>query len=218
LARGIPDSAVKEVLTLMSKFGGYAFNKSHSCMYAIVGYWTAYLKTYYPAEWMAACIEADKDDTDKIEVYKYECERLNVELKTPSVNESGTETTVSQSGKIFLPITSLKGIGNSALSIVENKPYQSLPDFVERSGCTKSHFVALAAGGALNCLVDNEEVDEEYFLDFWLEHAKSKKTSKKKTSVNLVHNTKSLSLLQLKEISVNKENSSQLVSLFDEDF
>jgi DNA polymerase III alpha subunit len=160
--RGISNEVIKEVLQLMSKFGGYAFNKSHACMYAIVAYWTAYFKTYYPAEWMAACIEADKDDTDKLDIYIRECERLGVRIKEPNVSESDLTTTVSEDGLIYLPITSLKGVGLSGNSIVENKPYTSLDDFSERSGCNKSLFVALAAGGALKCLVDDPEVDEEF--------------------------------------------------------
>jgi DNA polymerase III alpha subunit len=212
----IPQNAIKEVLALMSKFGGYAFNKSHSCMYAIVGYWTAYLKTYYPAEWLAACIEADKDDIDKIELYKTECQRLGLHLKFPSVNESESYTTVSESGEIFLPLTSLKGVGASAQSIIENKPYTGLEDFVERSGCNKSHFIALASGGALNCLSEETDLDEEYFLDFWLEYAKSKKVTKKKPTLNFVYKN-SLSLLDTKKLSLKQENSN-LLSLLDEDF
>jgi DNA polymerase III alpha subunit len=213
--RDIPQQAIKEVLALMSKFGGYAFNKSHSCMYAIVGYWTAYLKTYYPSEWMAACIEADKDDTEKIEIYKAECQRLELNVRFPSVNESDSYTTVSQGGEIFLPLTSLKGIGESAQSIIDNKPYSGLEDFVERSGCNKSQFIALALGGALNCLTEESDLDEEYFLDFWIEYSKSKKISKKKTTPNFV-NTNSLSLLDNRKNS-KKENSG-LLSFLDEDF
>lgn len=213
----VPNAVIKEVLILMEKFGEYAFNKSHSCMYAIVGYWTAYLKHYYPAEWMAACIETDKDDTEKIEVYKRECERLGVKIKSPSVNESGTITTVSKDGEIYLPITSLKGIGESAHSVIDNQPYENLTDLIERSRCTKGQFIALAAGGALNCFIDEESLDEEFFIDFWLDYAKNKKEFKKKSIPSFVTNN-SLSLLKMKEISLKNEKTSTLSSLLDEDF
>jgi DNA polymerase-3 subunit alpha len=208
LQRNIPDHSVNEVMNLMKKFGGYAFNKSHSCMYAIVGYWTAYLKYYYPSEWMSACIEADKDDTDKVDIYMGECERLNVKIMTPNVNDSDLITNVSQDGTIYLPITSLKGVGNSGSSIVENQPYASISDFLERSGANKSLFVALTAGGALNCLVNDEEADEDYLLDFWELYSKNKTKSKK----NIV-NSNSLSLLTMKQV----ENNSSLLgsSLLD---
>jgi len=214
--RGVAGNVIKEVLQLMSKFGGYAFNKSHACMYAIVAYWTAYLKTYYPAEWMASCIESDKDDTDKLDIYLTECERLGLVIQEPNVNESDIFTTVSEDGKICLPITSLKGVGNSGSSIVENKPYKDLIDFVERSGCNKSLFVALSAGGALNCLIDEKDIDEEYFLDFWLEYSKSKaKTKKKTTSINVNLNT--MSLLEIRNISQkNNSKGSDLLSMLDE--
>jgi len=212
LQRNIPDHSVHEVMNLMKKFGGYAFNKSHSCMYAIVGYWTAYLKYYYPSEWMSACIEADKDDTDKLDIYMAECERLNVKIMPPNVNESGLITNVSQDGTIYLPITSLKGVGSSGLSIIENQPYTSLDDFLERSGVNKSLFVALTAGGALNCLVKDEEVDDDYLLDFWELYSKNKVKSKK---ANV--NNNSLSLLTLKKLENNSSQSgSSLLDALDE--
>ena len=212
-ARGIPPNVIKEVLQVMSKFGGYAFNKSHACMYAIVAYWTGYLKTYYPSEWMASCIQVDKDASEsekKLDVDMRECERLHINVMTPNVNISTLTTTVSDDGTIYLPITSLKGIGSSGESIIENKPYKDLDDFVFRSGCNKTHFVALASGGALMCLVDDPEVDEEYFLDYWLEYSKTKaKTKKKLTQINV--NNNSMSLLEMRDIA--KRNASEKLRL-----
>jgi DNA polymerase III alpha subunit len=203
---GVSQATINEVLQLMSKFGEYAFNKSHSCMYSIVAYWTAYLKVYYSAEWMAACIEADKDDTDKVNIYIDECKRLNVKVQPPNVNESNLSTTVAQDGTIYLPITSLKGIGESARPIVDNKPYKDLQDFVTKSDCTKGLYVALASGGALNCLVDDPEIDDEYFLDFWVDYSKSKSKSKKNIANDKINNN-SLSLLEMREISQNNNGN-----------
>jgi DNA polymerase III alpha subunit len=198
--RQVADVVINEIKHLMAQFGSYAFNKSHATMYSIIGYWTAYLKNYYPAEWMAACIESDKDDTDKINVYMKECERLGVKVFNPNVNESDLITNVADNGMIYLPITSLKGVGNSGASIVENRPYTNLEDFITRSGCNKSLWVALSAGNALNCLV-SEDVDEEYFLDFWLEHTKNKSKSGSRN----VHNNV-MSLLSMKDLT-NRNNS-----------
>jgi DNA polymerase-3 subunit alpha len=218
-ARGIPQNVIKEVLQVMSKFGGYAFNKSHACMYAIVAYWTGYLKTYYTSEWMAACIEVDKDASEsekKLDVDMRECDRLHIKVMTPSVNVSELKTTVSDDGTIYLPITSLKGIGTSGESIIENKPYKNLDDFVIRSGCNKTHFVALASGGALMCLVDDPEIDEEYFLDYWLEYSKTKaKTKKLSTQINV--NNNSMSLLEMRDISKrNSSNKTRLMSMLED--
>jgi len=212
LLRNIPDHSVNEVMNLMKKFGGYAFNKSHSCMYAIVGYWTAYLKYYYPSEWMAACIEADKDDPEKVAVYMSDCERMGVKIMPPNVNHSGYITSVSNDGTIYLPITSLKGIGNSGISIVENQPYTGLDDFMERSGVNKSLFVALTAGGALACLSEEEELDDDYLLDYWELYSKNKSKSKR----NNVNNN-SLSLLTMKNLENSTEKSgSSLLDALDE--
>jgi len=218
LARLIPQNAVAQVLDLMKEFGGYAFNKSHSCMYAIVGYQTAYLKNYYPAEWMAACIETDKDQESSIEEYKKECARLGVKILEPNVNESGLTTTVSKDGIIYAPITSVKGVGESGSSITLNKPYDNLEDFIERSGCKKSLYTALAASGALNCLIkDEEDLDETYFIDFWIEYVEKKKKLKKQSSKSGVNNN-SLSLFELKDLSKARESQNSDILSMLEDF
>jgi DNA polymerase III alpha subunit len=109
-------------------------------------------------------------------------------------------------GTIYLPITSLKGIGESARPIVDNKPYKDLQDFVTKSDCTKGLYVALASGGALNCLVDDPEIDDEYFLDFWVDYSKSKSKSKKNIANDKINNN-SLSLLEMREISQNNNGN-----------
>lgn len=202
LSRGIPQGVVSEVLKIMSKFGGYAFNRAHACMYAIVGYWTAWFKTYYTAEWLAACIECDKDDLEKLDIIKHECERLNIKIMSPSVNHSSTFVNVGSDGVIYMPITSVKGVGNSGSSVSEQKPYKDLQDFVDKSDCNKSIFIALAAGGALDCLVGASEIDDDFFLDFWLEHSKNKALNKKNANRKNVNNI-SFSLLENKELSTN---------------
>lgn len=213
--RGIPNSVINEVLQLMSKFGEYAFNKSHSCMYAIVGYWTAYLKVYYPSEWMAACIESEKDDADKVESYITECERLNLKVNMPCVNVSKMSTTVADDNSIFLPLTSLKGVGESAHVIEENKPYENLMDFVVKSGCNKSLYVALASGGALDNLVSSEDAHDTYFLDFWMEYSKNKaKKNTKRASINV--NTNNMSLLEIRDLSNKESSDNKLLSMLDD--
>jgi DNA polymerase III alpha subunit len=144
-----------------------------------------------------------------------ECERLGVKVKTPNVNESDLVTTVSEDGIVYLPITSLKGVGSSGSGIVENKPYTNLNDFVERSGCNKSLFVALAAGDALKCLAEDQDVDEEYFLDFWLDLKSKTKTKKLSSTINV--NNNSMSLLEMRMLSKKAESSgSDLLSLLDD--
>jgi DNA polymerase III alpha subunit len=217
LMRGTPNNIVDEVIKIMSKFGGYAFNRSHATGYAVLAYWTAYLKTYYPSDWMAACMETDKDDTDKLNLYQLECERLGIKVENPSVNQSDIIINVSDNGTIYMPITSLKGVGNSGASVSQNRPYQNLTDFLEKSDCNKSIFVALASGGALNCLVEDQEVDEEYFLDYWLDFSKKKAETKKNSNKKSVNNN-SLSFLDNSKKPFEKEMLSNSLLELLEDF
>ena len=150
LARGIPESSVNEVLSLMAKFGGYAFNRSHACSYAILSYWTAWLRYYYPSEWLAACLHVDRDDEDKIALFKRECRGENIAVKNPDVNESGLETTVNAKGDIMLPLTSIKGVGSKAQDVIMHQPFESLKDMCWRSKANRGMVQALAEGEALN--------------------------------------------------------------------
>ena len=201
----------------MSKFGGYAFNKTHSCLYAIVAYWTAWLKYYYPSEWMASCIQTE-EKKEKIYICVDECKRLGVTINSPSVNESGMTITISKDGAIYMPLTSLNGFGQSGEIITLNKPYDNLQDFVDRSGCNKSLYMALASGGALDCLVSPEDAVDEYFIDFWISNASSKKKNKKSITNETNKKTNSLSLLEQREISKRQDNNNDLLNMLDEDF
>ena len=81
LDRGISEEVVDEVLALMAKFGGYAFNRSHACSYALLSYYTAYLRCYYAPEWLAACIQIDRLDEDKLAILLRECNGDRIVVK-----------------------------------------------------------------------------------------------------------------------------------------
>lgn len=217
LKRGIPKDAIDEVLQLMSKFGGYAFNKTHSCLYAIVAYWTAWLKYYYPSEWMASCIQTE-EKKEKIYICIDECKRLGVEINSPNVNESGMAISISKDGAIYMPLTSLNGFGQSGETITLHRPYENLQDFVDRSGCNKSLYMALASGGALDCLVSPDDAVDEYFIDFWISNASAKKKTKKNVTNENNKKAKSLSLLEQREISTKPSNNNDLLNMLDDDF
>ena len=82
----------------MEKFAGYGFNKSHSAAYALVSYQTAWLKTHYPAPFMAAVMSSELQNTDKIVVFVEECRRMKLPLKLPDVNEGQYMFTVNATG------------------------------------------------------------------------------------------------------------------------
>jgi DNA polymerase III subunit alpha len=136
-AQGFPVKVSQELWNLMEKFAEYGFNKSHSAAYAMVAYHTAYLKAYHPAEFIAALMTMEKDDSDKIMAKIAECRDLDIEVLPPDVNESSLDFTVTPDGRIRFGLAAVKNVGEGAvLSILEAResrgPFKSLHDFCER--------------------------------------------------------------------------------------
>ncbi|MBC8208502.1 MAG: DNA polymerase III subunit alpha [Desulfobulbaceae bacterium] len=124
------------VFDLMAKFAGYGFNKSHSAAYALISYQTAYLKAHYPAQFMAALLSCDMNNTDKVVLYINECREHHIEVLPPDINESQHGFTVIND-RIRFGLAAVKNVGGAALeSIVEerdaNGSYESLEDFCNR--------------------------------------------------------------------------------------
>ena len=119
----------------MAEFAKYAFNKSHAAAYAVVSYQTAYLKAYYPAEFMAATLNSFLGNLDKIPGYIDECKRLHIEILKPDINKSNSRFTVD-GNKIRFGLGSIKNVGTAVENIVEerekNGEYKSFTDFCER--------------------------------------------------------------------------------------
>ena len=93
---GIDEQSANKIFDEMAEFAKYAFNKSHAAAYAVVAYRTAYLKIYFPAEFMAATLNSFLGNLDKIPEYIAECKRLNIEILKPSINKSFTKFTVNE--------------------------------------------------------------------------------------------------------------------------
>lgn len=124
------------IFDLMEKFAGYGFNKSHSAAYAMVTYQTAYLKTHFPAEFMAAQLSLESGNSDKITVYLQECRDMGIQILPPQVNESFEDFHVSE-GRIVFGLSAVKNVGENAVnSIIETRkdsgPFCSLQDFTRR--------------------------------------------------------------------------------------
>jgi DNA polymerase-3 subunit alpha len=166
LDKGVSEEIVNEVLALMAKFGGYAFNRSHACSYALLSYYTAYLRYYYPSEWLAACIQIDRLDEDRMAILLNECRIDRIPVKDPNINESGVETTVNKRGEIFLPLSTIKGVGARAEDIVEKQPYTDLKDFCYRVRPNRGMVEALSKTTALDCL-EGLDVEESEFMTLW---------------------------------------------------
>ena len=133
---GIDEKSANKIFDEMSEFAKYAFNKSHAACYAVVAYRTAYLKTYYPAEFMAATLNSFLGNLDKIPEYIDECKRLKIEILKPDINKSMTKFSV-EDGKIRFGLGSIKNVGNAAVDAVikereEHGSYKGFVDFCER--------------------------------------------------------------------------------------
>ena len=133
---GIDEASANKIFDEMAEFAKYAFNKSHAAAYAVVSYQTAYLKAYYPEEFMAATLNSFLGNLDKVPYYIEECKRLNIEILRPNINHSDTKFTVDN-GKIRFGMGSIKNVGIAAVNAIveerrKNGEYKSFTDFCER--------------------------------------------------------------------------------------
>ena len=118
---GIDKESANKIFDEMSEFAKYAFNKSHAAAYAVVSYRTAYLKAYYPTEFMAAMLNSFLGNLDKVPGYIEECKRLNIEILKPDINKSHTKFTVDKN-QIRFGLGSIKNVGTAAVDeIVEER-------------------------------------------------------------------------------------------------
>ncbi len=146
VARGVDILVATAIFDLMEKFAGYGFNKSHSAAYALLSYQTAWLKTHYPAEFMAAVLSSDLDNTDKVVLFIEECQAMQLTVLAPNINTDHIKFTVSYE-KIDTPeirygLGAIKGSGEAALTGIiqerdNNGPYRDLLDFCVRCDLRK---------------------------------------------------------------------------------
>ncbi|PMB54530.1 DNA polymerase III alpha subunit [Coxiella-like endosymbiont] len=114
-SRGLKADLANQIFDLMEKFSGYGFNKSHSAAYALIAYQTAWLKALYPAEFMAAVLSSDMNNTDKVVGFINECRKMGLELLPPSINRGQYFFTVNVKGQIEYGLGAIKGVGESAV-------------------------------------------------------------------------------------------------------
>jgi DNA polymerase-3 subunit alpha len=147
---GINKALAENIFDLVEKFAGYGFNKSHSAAYALVSYQTLWLKAHYPAEFMAAVLTADMQNTDKVVTLVEECRNMSLELVLPDVSTSEYTFTVNDEGQVVYGLGAIKGLGEGPIhSIVEARqqggPYEDLFDFCRRVDLKKVNKRALEA-------------------------------------------------------------------------
>jgi len=160
---GIDAELAMKIFDLVEKFAGYGFNKSHSAAYALLSYQTCWLKSHYPAEFMAAVLSADMDNTDKVVILIEDCHRMELDVLTPDINRSIYKFSVPEEGKVLYGLGAIKGVGESALEgIIEerqsNGVYKDLYDFCRRivgRKVNKRVMEALIKSGTLDSLGPN---------------------------------------------------------------
>ncbi|MFL5582696.1 MAG: DNA polymerase III subunit alpha [Gemmatimonadaceae bacterium] len=159
VARGYDRRVIEDLAGQIETFGRYGFNKSHSVAYSIITYHTAYLKTHYPADFMAALLSSCIGDTDSVVKYINEARELGIEILPPDVNESGYKFTVVGDRKVRFGLGAIRNVGRGAIDSIlgarAEKPFASFFDFCERvdlRACNKRVFEALIHAGALDGL------------------------------------------------------------------
>ncbi len=135
IARGISERIANKIYDEMIDFAKYAFNKSHAAAYAVVAYQTAWLKYYYPVEFMAALMTSVIDNSSKVSEYILTCRQMGISILAPDINESEGVFSVSEDG-IRYGLSAIKSVGRPVIESVlnerKNGPFCDLSDFVER--------------------------------------------------------------------------------------
>ncbi|MBT7506089.1 MAG: DNA polymerase III subunit alpha, partial [Rhodospirillales bacterium] len=161
--KGVPEKRADEIFDLVDKFAGYGFNKSHAAAYALVAYQTAYMKAQYPVEFMAASMTLDLGNTDKLNIFRQELDRLGIKLLQPDVNKSkpmfAVEKNSDGTSAIRYALGAVKNVSEAAMSSMvaerdENGPFEDLSDFINRlntSHTNKRQIENLIRAGGLDC-------------------------------------------------------------------
>lgn len=158
IEHGVDAELADSIFKLMAGFAEYGFNKSHSAAYAVVTYRTAYMKAYYPKEFMAACLTSETNNTDKIAEYVDECRILGFDVLPPDINMSIAPFHV-EGNAVRYGLSGLKGLGTGPIeSIVEARkkggPFKDIGDFIQRVDTRQVNsrtLDALVKSGAFDC-------------------------------------------------------------------
>ncbi|RXJ55468.1 DNA polymerase III subunit alpha [Candidatus Marinarcus aquaticus] len=159
--KGYQRAHCEELFDLIVKFAGYGFNKSHSAAYALVTFYTSYLKKYYPSEFMAALLTLEKDNTDKVVKYIDEVKRLGLDLFPPDINKSDlvfSATKIDGEEVVMFGMGAIKGVGDVAIKSIlaarnEGGVFTDMSDFISRidgSKVNKRVIEALTKSGAFD--------------------------------------------------------------------
>ncbi len=158
LLKGVNEEKANEIFDTMEKFAQYGFNRSHAAAYSVLAFQTAYLKTHYPAEYMASVLTHNKQDITKLNFFLREVKRMDIVVLGPDVNESELNFTVNRDGHIRFGLSALKGLGEGPVNeIIEQRQktgkFTSLFDLTKKlnlRSLNKKSLESLVDGGALD--------------------------------------------------------------------
>ncbi|MCK5081244.1 MAG: DNA polymerase III subunit alpha, partial [Candidatus Moranbacteria bacterium] len=198
----IDKKLAEKIFSFIEPFAGYGFNRSHAACYALIGYQTAYLKAHYPAQFMAALLNSDKDDIDRIAIEVEETRQMEIEVLPPNINESFNDFAVIMNNleelekikkragskkkplpKIRFGLEATKGVGtNIATQLIEERQkngiYKDIIDIVERVQCrdlNKKSLEALGKSGALDDFIERNKLVQnmEVILNYAKQYQKT---------------------------------------------
>ena len=171
VARDVDGRKASDIFDQVAKFAGYGFNKSHAAAYALVAYQTAYLKANHPVEFLAASMTLDQHNTDKLNIFKQELDRMHVDLLSPDINKSEVSFSVERGrtgeeeseSAIRYALAAIKNVGEGAMAALvetrrEDGPFKNLSDFAHRLDpkvINKRQMENLIRAGALDSINSN---------------------------------------------------------------
>ena len=167
----ISEDKANKIYSDIEYFGGYGFNRAHAASYAMVSYITAYLKTHFTAEYMAALLTSVAGNKDKLFLYLNDCKKLGINVLPPSINNSGITFEVKDEKNIVFGLASINGIGLSIAEAIvgcrdRSKPYLNVFDFFRRCDpvvLKKSTLEHLTNSGAFDELMQETSFDDDEF-------------------------------------------------------
>jgi len=171
-------------------FAQYGFNRSHSASYATIAYQTAYLKTHFPVEFMAAALTSEKIDVERIAVLINECKKMKIEVLPPNINESLKNfTVVPKENKIRFGLLAIKNVGENVIDVIvqeikNNGPFKTIEDFVQRinsKNLNKKSLESLIKAGAFDEFAERNKLlhNLERLLEWSRESQKSRMNGQK---------------------------------------
>ncbi|GAB4158211.1 MAG: DNA polymerase III subunit alpha [Candidatus Dojkabacteria bacterium] len=165
ISKGYDSESIEKLWERLLQFANYGFNKAHAASYAMVSYWTGYLKTHYPLHFMAALLEGDLDNFDRVVIDLQECDRLGIEVLPPDINSSSYKFTIDNNKNIRFGLAAIKNVGEEIVKhVVEereaNGPYLNFDDFIYRNleNVQKRTIEYMILAGALDSMGDRNKL------------------------------------------------------------